>query len=172
MNCPNHLYWNCASGIFNKIDIIKMKVNEHLPEIFYIAESDLNKKINIEMLNSKNYNFTTSLTIKDERKSRICAFYKNNWAINETFMTNDDEIIIFEKGNDTSIGIYRPFKLLQGETATTNLLRLLLSLQNYLDKNKEKNVTITRDFNIDYLKIQPIHKKKHYRNTFGLPNKK
>jgi len=67
-------------------------------------------------------------------------------------MDSKNEIIILEFENETVIGIYRPFKLLVGETASTNFDRLLNGLQNYIDNNPNKNLTIVGDFNIDFLK--------------------
>jgi len=138
----NILYWNCASGIFNKIDVIKFKIQEQKPDVFFISEADLNEKMDLNLLGISEFTLATSKTFSDVRKSRLCAYYNNSWTLNEEFMSEKDELIILEHENLSIIGIYRPFKLLQGETATTNFLRLLAKIQDYLDKCQGKNVSI------------------------------
>jgi len=68
-------------------------------------------------------------------------------------MSLKDEILIFERGDFSIIGIYRPFKKLSGETAQSNFTRLLQCIQNYIDENKKKKIVIMGDFNVDYLKM-------------------
>lgn len=72
------LHWNCANGIFNKMNVIKDKIAENNPEVFFISESNISNNMNLDLLNISEYNFTTSNTISFQ-KSRICAFYKNGW---------------------------------------------------------------------------------------------
>jgi len=76
-------------------------------------------------------------------------------------MTVMDELIILENKDITSIGIYRPFKLLQGETATTNFTRLLDTIQKYIDQNKKRRIIISGDFNIDYLRMGDTSYQRH-----------
>jgi len=93
----NILYWNCASGIFNKASLIKNKLIEHKPEIFFIAESDLNNAMNLNLLNHLGYNLHTSQTITNERKSRLCSYSKPGWNLANNHMSKNDEIIILKK---------------------------------------------------------------------------
>jgi len=118
-----------------------------------VAESNINNSINTNLLMTPGYNFINSNTISDERKSRICCFFKNGWTPNLNDMGTTDEIIIMEKLNRTIIGIYRPFKVYQGETASQNFVRLLNCIQMYMDKNRTIKITIIGDFNVDYLKM-------------------
>jgi len=161
INKPNIIYWNCASGIFNKIDIIKHKLTEHKPDVLILAEADLNLNMNLKVLEISGYNFATSLAISSERKSRICVYYKNSWTINEQYMSKHDEIVILERGELSVIGIYRPFKLLQGETATTNFERLLAKIEQYIEQNRHKKLIILGDFNVDYLKFGDVTYQRH-----------
>jgi len=147
------LYWNCASGIFNKMNIIESKIQQFKPEIFFVSESNINLQMNCELLTIQNYNFMNSQTANETRKSRMCCFFKNDWAPNMTEMGKEDEIIILEKKDWTIIGIYRPFKVYENETASGNFSRLITRMQNYMTKYQDRKIIITGDFNIDYQKI-------------------
>jgi len=102
----NVLYWNCASGIFNKIELLKDKTELYDPEIFFVAESNINNDMNTDLLQIRNYNFTNSKTIAQDRKSRICCYYKNKWKLRDDVMSVDDKIIALEHENNFIIGIY------------------------------------------------------------------
>jgi len=76
-------------------------------------------------------------------------------------MSNQDELIIYEKGKQSIIGIYHPFKLLLGETSSSNFTRLLEALQKYITCHPTREVVIVGDFNIDYLKISDRTYQRH-----------
>jgi len=147
------LYWNCASGIFNKADLIKNKVTEHSPDIFFVSESNLNSNMMTEILQINGYEFTSTKTMTETRKSRLCCYYNNNWSISSFEVGTLDELLILENKNTSVLGIYRPFKVYENETASSNFVRLLTKIQEYIDRNKNKNIILTGDFNVDYLKI-------------------
>jgi len=119
----------------------------------FIAESNINNSMDLNLLNQPEYELIHSNTINEIRKSRLCCFYKNNWKPNFGEMSHSDEVIILEKEQNTIIGLYRPFKTLEGETASSNFTRLIDCLQSYIVKNPQRKLVIVGDINIDYLKI-------------------
>jgi len=68
-NCQSILYWNCASGFFNKLDIMKTKILEHSPEMLFVAESNINLEMCSDILQIDDNNFLNSRTISENRKS-------------------------------------------------------------------------------------------------------
>ena len=137
----------------HKRHIINDYIAEMKPELFFIAEANVDSTMNLDLLNVTNYTIYTSGTIKDNYKARILVLAKDGWKLISQFMSDTDELIIMEKNDLTVIGIYRPFKKLKNETARGNLERLLNKIQNYTDQNINRKIIITGDFNVDYNRI-------------------
>ena len=92
----NILYWNCANGLYNKLNIIKQNLEDYGPEIYFIAESNLDTNMNQNVLKQNGYEFMTSSTASEDYKSRICSYFKTSWEPNLQYMGNRDEVIILE----------------------------------------------------------------------------
>jgi len=81
-------------------------------------------------------------------KSRLVCYKKQGFEI-VTGLNEFNDVLAFNYKSTTIVGLYRGFKLFDGETETSNFFRLLNDL-NLLDPERE--IVVVGDFNIDQQK--------------------
>jgi len=142
-------YWNCAAGLPKKLDFVKDLINENNIDAFFIAEAEIRSDFDLSVLSMRGYDLILSDTFLTRGKSRLICLKKH--YLNVKRVGSDyDEIIVLEHKNTSVIGLYRPFKVHDGETEESNFTRMLNTLRN-IEMKRER--FIIGDFNIDLNKI-------------------
>jgi len=145
------LYWNVASGLLKKWDVIKEIITKHEPIIVFIAEADLKNNQNYECLNVSGYDLIFTDTLLERGKSRMIALVqKNTFKVVKVPNNELNELIFLSDGKRTIVGGYRPFKCYEGETAQSNFERMMGCLKSL---NRKDHNIIIGDFNIDVSRL-------------------
>jgi len=140
------LSWNCANGLVNKIDNVRVVVEKFIPEIAFIQESNL-KDQQIGPCQIKGYDLLTSNTLLSGC-SRIACYKKRGSQFKQLKVQNDTiDLIILESDFALIIGLYRGFKIYDGSLPKDHFQKYLTEIERNLKINKE--LIIMGDFNID-----------------------
>jgi len=134
-----------AGGLNAKFHFVKKLISELNPTAFFISEANINKnKIN-EHLNIDNY----ELIISDTKYpiSRSACYLRKSSGFDVITKGNGSEIICLESKTLVIAGIYRPFKLHDGQTHLSNFNALLDEIKKVCKTKKE--IVVAGDFNID-----------------------
>ena len=156
-------HWNCASGIRNKLDDIKLAITELKPAVFFISEA--NRKIHHDdsLIQIYGYNLHNSISLDVHGKSRIIAYTRADCHLKrrKDLESPNAEIIIFDRqlpnipeGIDRIIGLYRPFTGPDGDKSSGGAWDRYTHLTDTLSAALEgcHRTTILGDFNVDLLK--------------------
>lgn len=153
------LFWNCASGLFNKKPFIEKYIESHGPVLFFISECEISPGQMLELMNIKGYSIEIAKTYESRQKGRILAYVKNGSGFSrKPDMEIDDrnDILVFGSKDLAVAGVYAGFKLFDGETVLGNFERLLTGLRPVCDKFPR--VLVGGDFNADPSRIGPKSK--------------
>ena len=120
-------HWNCASGIINKLDDIKLTIIELKPSVIFISEADRKKHHDDNLIQINGYKLHNSQSLEKHGKSRIIAYTKDDCSLKRRLDLEcpDTEMIIFDGPlNITStveriIGLYRPFTGPDGDKSSS-----------------------------------------------------
>lgn len=145
-------YWNCASGLLRKIDYIRELIKQDNVDLFFVAESEIRYDCDFGCLTLTGYDIVAANTINSRGKARLICFKKQGFSKVEG-LNEFNDALIFQLGNVSVAGIYRGFKLFEGESESSNFLRLIGDL-NKLDPNRE--LVVVGDFNLDQNKKEGI----------------
>ncbi len=152
------VFWNCSHGLSSKIDFVRDFIRQHRPIIMMISECELSAcdEINYGYFHVKGYTMITSNTrVKKKNaklRSRLCAYITEDISYSrKDALEGQEEIIVIDTGCWRVVGVYRPFKLVSGETITSNFDRLIDTLKN-ATICQGKEVYCGGDFNVDWLK--------------------
>ncbi len=140
------LWWNCAGRIASKLNMIKEIINDLKPVVFFVSESNINSDKIYSHLNIENY----KLFISDSRVARSACYLSSNADFKVVSRGDGTETFVIENDHHHIFGVYRPFKVQEGETINSQFDKLLRFLE--LKCNSNKNLTIAGDFNVDYAK--------------------
>ncbi len=141
-------WWNCAGGISAKINFIKNFIIAHEPSAFFIFESNIKTdKVNTH-LNIKNY----TLHLSGSAFARTACYIK----IDSGFKIREDkshkcEIIVIENGVYRMLGVYRPFKVEEGNSLGAQFDDILHFL--FQQAGLKEKLVVAGDFNVDYSRI-------------------
>jgi len=141
-------YWNCAAGLLKKLDYVRDLIKENDVDLFFIAEAELRYGSDLGCLTLSGYDLITSNTFASRGKSRLVCYKKQGFE-SLTGLNEFNDILVFNYKSYTIVGLYRGFKLFEGETELSNFLRLLLDMNKL---NPEKEIVVVGDFNIDQQK--------------------
>jgi len=149
------LYWNCASGFFNKKPFIEKYIQTFRPVVFFVSECELTQSKMLEVMNIEGYEIHVAKTLETRNKGRTVAYVRKSQGLTRRpeLESGVDEIIAFSLGKITIVGVYSGFKTYQGETMMSNFKRLLENLKIICEK--QDRVLIIGDFNADPMKVCP-----------------
>jgi len=139
------IYWNCASGIIKKLDYMKRIIEQKKADLFFIAESEIPKGMDLGVFQIKGYDFILAGTLESRGKARL-ACYARKGLFQQTIVNPYNDLIFLTQKKLTFVGVYRGFKLHEGENERSNWLRLMNDLHLV---NLSGEVFIVGDFNID-----------------------
>jgi hypothetical protein len=83
MSRSNILYWNCASGVYNKKAFIEKYTLQFKPLVFFVSECELHSDQMISLLNLKDYRIEIAGTFESKNKGRLMAFVQRDSASSE-----------------------------------------------------------------------------------------
>jgi hypothetical protein len=146
----NVIFWNCASGVFNKKPMIEKYIEQFKPEVFFISECELGPNHMIELLNVPGYSIELANTFKSREKGRIMAYVANDSGFSRMQSLEHplNDIIVLRKGNCSIIGLYAGFKTYDDETILSNFDRLLANVSSV--SSKYRKIIVGGDFNADF----------------------
>jgi len=144
------LYWNCGSGLPNKLHVIDDLLATNRPQAFFIAESDLLDSRLLNVFTRKGYTFSNSSTLSSRGKSRLSCWYDKSLVRATALEDPFNEIIVLRsiKSDLTIVGVYHPFKCYQGESIHSNFVRLCANLERVSASSGK--IIVVGDFNIHY----------------------
>jgi len=148
-------YWNCASGLLNKMSAIDVILSECSPIAFFAAESDLMGGRDLSIFNRQGYKLVHSKNLSVRGKARLSCWISDSFVHETNLEEYLNEIIVLKHKttNFVVVGIYHPFKCYQGESIRSNFLRLIQNLNNICGAHK--NILIVGDFNVQYDSSDP-----------------
>jgi len=141
------LYWNCGSGIVRKLVFIKHYLDTLKPSLFFVAESEILNDRDLSCFNHPGYHLECSKTLESRSKARIICWHNPDFRRCPDLEENFNELMVFTNGLLHVTGIYRPFKLFEGETTNGNFNRLITNLTNI--SGRVTSHIVVGDFNVD-----------------------
>jgi hypothetical protein len=156
---PEIIFWNCCHGLSSKINFVRDFLINESPVAMFIAEAELSRydEINAGFFYVQGYSLLHSET-REKRgnsklKSRICAYVRDDIKyFRQKGLEGLNEVIILDlMGKWRVVGIYRQFKLLDGETECSNFDRLIECL-NKASIAQNLDVVCIGDLNVDWRK--------------------
>jgi len=165
------LYWNCASGLYNKLGAIRDLIKATNYDLIFIAEADIKLKHRLDLYKIEGCRIETSSTLQSKGKCRMICYVNNLSNIKRlTNLEHDsNEIIVMGHKNNIIAGIYFPYKIEQGETRQSNLQRLIKNLADISIKQNDNVVDILGDFNVNLLKeSKELETLRTWSDSFGL----
>jgi len=141
------IYWNCAMGVKSKLDFIKDLVNKNSPLLFFVSEAEM-KTTDLNLINIRGYDVITSNSINGEfGVARMLAYVKSSIRYRVLNLDPKLDIVALDIENERFVGVYKGFKLPNGETRKSYFELILGTLKNLTMANM--NITIGGDFNVD-----------------------
>ncbi len=152
----NFVFWNCASGVFNKKIFIEKYIAMLKPEAFFVSECDVKQSHMLERLNIKGYTIEVANTINEFNKGRLLAYVRDGSDLTrvKSLENSKNDIIVLKSKTKLVVGIYSGFLTREGETMASNFERLLDNLKTISDKCTS-GLIIAGDFNADLRKDTP-----------------
>jgi len=141
-------FWNCCGGVSGKIATVEYIIAKHKPLILFISEAEYMNKM--KWVNIPEYDLLSTKT-EIFGKCRQIAFVKKGSGFKslEKIPIEDDlEIICMENHLVRVAGVYRPFKLVNGNTPYSYLEKMVSTISKIAKTRKP--VIIGGDFNINY----------------------
>jgi len=140
-------FFNCAGGLFNKLEHIKALINKNKIDVLFVSECELKDPVMIRACSIEGFNI--ELSNKNE-KSRLCCYIKSNLHfVRQVDLESGFEMIILDILEHRLLGFYRPFKLPQGITRQIYLNDLLKAISV---ASKIKNFIAGGDMNACLIK--------------------
>jgi len=159
-------HWNCASGLTNKLEDIKLAISELKPTVIFITEADRKLSHDDKLIQIRGYALHNCTSRDKYNKSRIIAYTKDDSNLTRRLdlESPDDEVIIFDKifpnakNVDRVIGLYRPFTGPDGDKSSGGTWKRFEHLVGTVNKALEDcdRATIVGDFNVDLLMADEI----------------
>jgi len=135
---------NFCLGLPNKIDMAIKWITHHKPNVFIIQEAEITHSTNQNLLEIKNYQFTSTLN-ENKPKARLAIYTLSEDNFKIECCTNSETIHISSSREDI-FAVYRPFKTL---LTTSEYINIIISfIKSRISSNKE--IIIVGDFNLDY----------------------
>ena len=85
------VYWNCASGIINKMDLIKEMTSTYKLNLLFISASNIGEHSDLQLINIDGYE--TLLPYKQHKKSRILAYMKSGCGLEQLSSLQSNECL-------------------------------------------------------------------------------
>jgi hypothetical protein len=143
------LFWNCCGGVASKIDTINSIIAKFNPEFFFVSEAEVTQ-FNKSLAQVKGYNMLTSGTM-EVGKSRIICYTQEKVIFSVIGTGKLVEIIGIELPDSIIIGAYRPFKLIEGQTADIANDDFFTVIRSMIESTN-KTIYLGGDFNINLKK--------------------
>jgi hypothetical protein len=159
---PCVIFWNCASGVYNKKPYIEKYIQQFNPTVFFISECDVKRDHNTNLLKIQGFELEVAGTVQSKNKGRVLAYVKNGSEFQRarSLEAKDCDLIALKRDSEVVVGVYVGFKTDPGETVITNFERLLSNLSGICEKFD--NVLIGGDFNADLSRIHCPKSKRLY----------
>ncbi len=84
------LFWNCASGFFNKKPFVEEYILQKKPALFFISECNIAQGHMLELMNVPGYLIEVSGTLKTRNKGRIMVYVKSGSGYSRKAELEDD----------------------------------------------------------------------------------
>jgi len=146
------LYWNCCKGLSSKLSILKSLIIQNKPQFVFVCEAEIKINKDFDYYNIDGYALILSNTI-DTGMARLACYVKNGIKYNRRTDLEKKglEIIILDSKKVRIIGLYRPFKMLNGESTIENFDRIMSTLKGSVESNNGKDYICGGDFNVNWL---------------------
>lgn len=141
-------YWNCAAGLLCKWDFVQLYVEEHKPDILFIAESEIPSNANLNFPKIEGYRTEYSNTISTRNKARLICFCKPFFDRKSDLENNLNEIIVLKHKSSIICGIYRPFECFENESQMSNFNQFVSNLESVATYSANMSKLFTGDFNV------------------------
>jgi hypothetical protein len=76
------LFWDCASGVFNKKAFNEKYINDFKPVLFFVSECEIKPDQMIEIMGISSYSLDVASTLQSQGKGRLLAYVKNGSVSN------------------------------------------------------------------------------------------
>lgn len=144
-----YIFWNCASGLFNKKPSVEKYIVHFNPSLFFISECDISPSHMLKLLSIPGYHIDVSKTIDTQKKGRLLAYVKTSAGFirrHDLELTHND-VLVYSSKHITVAGVYQGFKTYDNESVISNLDRLLFNLKLICERSQQ--LIIGGDFNVD-----------------------
>jgi len=138
------LSWNCSHGLRNKLDVVKLIIMKHQPDIFFINEAELNPE-RVDRVKIDGFNLEVAKSIKDGL-ARTVAYVRRGLNVLRCQHLEDEslDVVILESRSSRLVGVYRGFRKSKHENPLTKLFECLREACV-----TTKEIVIIGDLNID-----------------------
>jgi len=143
-------FWNCCGGISGKISAAEHIIKSQNIEILFVSETEYDPKET--WIHIPGYR-TESTATHIYGKSRLIAFVKSSSCFirsRSIKVSSDMEVLILETPKHRAIGVYKPFKHINGNTNKTYMSKLIEVLTEAA--KTKKSTCLGGDFNINTTK--------------------
>jgi len=140
------LSWNCANGLGNKLDSVKIVIQKHVPDLAFIQESEITDA-QIGPCSIPGYELFCANTLETFGKARIVCYCKKNSFFRKIKTPDGIDLIGFECPDVIIFGLYRGFRIYDNTLPADYLIRYLDAIKHFNSGAKE--IVIIGDFNID-----------------------
>lgn len=142
-------FWNCGGGLKSKYYFVKDFLYDLKPSILFVSESEVTDK-DLGILTISGYDLITTPSVSKGGKSRIACYIKNGIKYKQLKVDADLDIIALDVGDSRIVGLYRGFKLIEGETRSSFFNTIIKNL--YELSRTDLHLLIGGDFNVDLFK--------------------
>jgi hypothetical protein len=156
-------FWNCGGGLRSKYYFVKDFLLEQKLSMFFISESEITED-SIGILTIPGYDL---LIAKSVGKSRMACYIRSEIKYKQLTVKGNLDMIVLDIDHNRVIGLYRGFKLSDGDTRSSFFQTIINSLNEF--SRTEKNLLIGGDFNVDlYKKSANLNDLQNWSINFGL----
>jgi hypothetical protein len=156
-------FWNCGGGLRSKYYFVKDFLLEQKLSLFFISESEVQES-DVGILRIPEYEL---LFAKNGEKSRMVCYVRTGIKYKQLKVNKDLDLIALDIENSRIVGLYRGFKLTEGQTRTSFFHSIINSL--YELSRTDKDLLIGGDFNVDlFKKSSSLNDLQNWAINFGL----
>lgn len=142
-------FWNCASGLFNKLEFLKILIKDTNSDIIFISECNLKNKDLAKACTLDGFELELSTT--DD--ARVCCYIKSGLNYTRKLeLERGLEILIIDllASKHRLLGFYKPFKIPSNHTKPTYYAALLDAIS---EASRCKSFIGGGDMNVNLNKI-------------------
>lgn len=159
-------FWNCCGGLRSKFYFIKDFLYDVKPSLFFVSESEL-REHEIGVFSVSGYDLLTANTIANGGKSRVVCYVQSGIKYKQLKVKTNHDIIALDIEDSRIIGLYRGFKLNDGETRSSFFHTIIKNLHEL--SRTDRHLMIGGDFNVNlFKKTADLNDLHNWAIEFGL----